>query len=76
MKNENYYEMLPEIRTVNGIVLHRIRATRDNAHVSAGTVGGFIENPRNLIGDAWIADDACVYGGASVACGALAYENA
>lgn len=60
MKNENCYEMLPETRTVNGVVLHRIRATRDNAHVPAGTVGGFIESPHNLIGDAWIADDACV----------------
>ena len=62
MKNEVYYEMLPETRIVNGVTLHRIRAIIDNAHVPAGTVGGFIESSHNLIGDAWIADDACVYG--------------
>lgn len=51
-------------KTVNGHVLHRIRAIRDIGHIKAGTIGGYIESTKNLStgGDCWVGEDAMVYG--------------
>ena len=58
------------LETECGLVLHRIRALRDipGHGVTAGDLGGWIESERNLAqsGDAWVADDARVFGAAQV----------
>ncbi len=52
----------------DGRTLTRVIAERDFGNVKEGTVGGFIEDTRNLSydGDCWIADDAAVFDGARV----------
>ena len=62
-----HYEFTGETK-VNwaGVTLHRIRATRDMPRffVSAGEEGGWIEDTKNLSGDAWVFGDARVFGDA------------
>lgn len=73
---ERKYEFTDEIKYIGGVKLHRIRATEDNAHVPAGTLGGWIEKPWNMLGDAWVADEGCVYGDAAISSGALVSGHA
>jgi len=79
---DHKYKLTDEIKYIGDVKLHRIRATEDNAHVPAGTLGGWIEKPWNLWGDAWVTDEGCVYGNAVVCDNALisghaqVYENA
>ena len=69
---------------ISGHKLTRIRALVDLPQhgVKAGDRGGYIEREYNLIDEAWVADDACVYGNARVCDSALirdlahVYENA
>ena len=60
------YEFTDETITVNGIILHRIKAVIDfdRFGVKAGDLGGFIEVEANLShdGDAWVYGDALVSG--------------
>ena len=69
--NGKKYELLQD-RTIEwrGRTLYRICALRDFGSVHAGDVGGYIECEHNLSqdGDAWVCDDARVYGNAQV-CG-------
>lgn len=69
-----HFEFVPgdTIEIAPGKVLHRIRATVDiEIHgVKKGDLGGYIESPENLDGQAWVADYAKVYGDAKV------YDNA
>ena len=63
------YELTNETKTLaGGTVLHRIRALRDIPRfgVKAGELGGFVEGENNLSqdGDAWVFDNAEVYGNA------------
>ena len=64
------YEFTDETITINGIILHRIKAVIDfdRFGVKAGDLGGFIEVEANLShdGDAWVSGDALVYGNALV----------
>ena len=62
------YELTEETTNIFGKTLHRIRATRDFSNVHAGDLGGFIEDERNLSHDenAWVGDEALVYGNALV----------
>ena len=66
----------------DGHKLFRIECTKDFAEIKAGTLGGYIEKEENLIGNAWISDDAKVYdkahvyGNANVSCRACVYGNA
>lgn len=61
-------------QTPSGVTLHRIRATRhiytlDGETVAPGDCGGWIEKEENLPqdgGEAWVSDEACVYGHAVV----------
>lgn len=64
----NKYELTDQSKTVNGHVLHRIRALRDFAGVNAGDLGGWIEDEDNLSseGNAWVCGNARVYGNAWV----------
>lgn len=65
-----YYELTNETLEHNGVVLHRIRATRDFENqgqvIKAGTLGGWVENDENIRGNSWVADEAKVYGCATV----------
>lgn len=51
-----------------GLVLHQIIAKRDFGEIKAGTLGGFIEDTRNLsqTGHCWLTRDAICYGLASI----------
>ena len=73
-----HYEFTGETKEVFGVTLHRIRATRDlpNFGVRTGAVGGWIEHTGNLAGNAWVADEAKVFGNAKVYENALVSDNA
>ena len=64
------YELTDETKEIGGITLHRIRALMDISRygVRAGDIGGWIEAESNLsqYGNAWVSDDARVYGNAKV----------
>lgn len=62
------YELTEETFTVFGKTLYRIRAVRDFGSVKTGEFGGYIEKEENLshFGNAWISDNARVYGNAEV----------
>ena len=68
------------LETECGLVLHRIRALRDIPEhgVTAGDLGGWIESERNLAqsGNAWVSDDARVFGAAQVYGNARVYGDA
>ena len=63
--------------TVDGHILHRIRALRNFATVKPGDLGGYIESESNLSheGNCWAYDDAQVYENAHVYEDAWVCEN-
>lgn len=74
------YEFTDETITINGIILHRIKAVIDfdRFGVKAGDLGGFIETEANLShdGNAWVYGDALVYGNALVSENAWVFPDA
>lgn len=60
-----------------GHKLFRIRAIRSFNGVNIGDLGGYIEKEANLShdNDAWISDNACVYGNARIYNNARIYDN-
>lgn len=77
------YEMTAAAMLCSGYVLHRICAAKDFTTVDGrvirqGDIGGWIQTETNLSQDdnCWIADNACVYGQASVKEDALVCQNA
>lgn len=71
MSEENppkYKMMLENKRICEGRTLYRVEALRDFGDVKKGTLGGYIEDTRNLsfYGNCWVADKACVFGQARV----------
>lgn len=67
------YELTEETKEINGVTLHRIKRIED------GVLGGFIEKEENLSqnrGNAWVEDEACVYGNARVFGNALVSNSA
>ena len=62
------YELTDDSITVMGHKLFRIRAIRSFNGVNVGDLGGYIEKEANLSHDdnAWISDNACVYGYARI----------
>lgn len=63
----NHFELTTETKkNAFGIKLHRIRCTRAVQNVKEGDLGGWIQKKRNLSGQAWIYDDAEVFGHAVV----------
>ena len=77
--NNKKYELLQD-QTIEwrGRTLYRICALRDFWSVHAGDVGGYIECERNLSqdGNAWVSDDARIYGNALVCGNARVYGDA
>ena len=84
METTKKYELSNITIEFNGVTLHRIKALKDFSNVKAGDLGGWVEKEDNLsqIDDAWIDENAKVYGNAQI-CGnvivfddAIIYDNA
>ena len=74
---DKHFKLTEETRVNEaGVTLHRIMATRDTRHAKAGEKGGFIEKEENLGGEAWVDNNAEVWGEAFVYCYAYVSGNA
>ena len=78
MKATKKYELSNETIVLNGVTLHRIKALKDFSDVKAGDLGGWVEKEDNLsqMGDAWVYENAEVYGNAKIHGDAEIYRNA
>lgn len=67
---QQYIELIPEtsMRNHHGVALHRIRAVKDMPWhgVVAGDLGGWVESLDNIQGEAWVSEDAQVFGNALI----------
>ena len=72
------FELTSETRVHLGKTLYRIKALISFRNVSAGDLGGFVEKEENLdqSGNAWVCDNAMVYGNAWVSGNAWVCDNA
>ena len=74
---EKHFKLTEETKVNKaGVTLHRIEATRDTRHAKAGEKGGFVEREDNLGGEAWVDNNAEVWGEAFVYCYAYVSGNA
>ena len=69
--------MTDEIKIVNGVTLHRIKALISFDDIKKGEIGGWIEKEENLDhhGNAWVSGNAWVWGDAWVSGDAMAFGN-
>lgn len=76
--NKKKYKLTADTRTYLGRNLYRIKALTSFGDVNAGDLGGYIESENNLSqeGNAWVYDDAWVFGDAKVFDNAWVYGNA
>lgn len=72
----SHYRMMNDCKVVNGITLRKVKLVRDCEWGSEGDEGGYIERESNLQGNAWVKDDAVIYGEAKVYGNALIYGTA
>jgi hypothetical protein len=72
------YELTDKTIQHNGKTLYRIKALVDMPlhGVKTGDLGGFIEKYENLQGNAWVSDDAQVFGNAKVSGYARVFDYA
>ena len=72
------FKLTDDTIVIDGITLHRIKALRSFGNVIKGSLGGWVEKEENLsqLGDAWIDENAKVYGNAIVYDNAKVYEDA
>lgn len=72
------YKLTNDTKIVNGVTVHRIVALKSFDSVSKGELGGWIEKESNLSqsGEAWVTDDAVVYGNAIIVGDAKVSGNA
>src|ERR1700748_1869101 len=70
------YVMTDEELVSQGVTLYCVKATRSFSYVKEGDLGGWIEKLSNLGPDAWVDENAKVYGEAKVVGGALFLGNA
>lgn len=74
---EKHFELTTEVKENEyGVVLHRIRATRDSLYAKEGQLGGWVESEKNLYDNAWVADNAEVFGKAIVTGNAIVAGDA
>jgi carbonic anhydrase/acetyltransferase-like protein (isoleucine patch superfamily) len=81
---ERNYKFTNETKTIihpiigEEVVLHQIQATEDMSqhNIKKGDIGGWIQSYDNLKGDAWVGDDAKVFGCAKVFGDARVFDNA
>lgn len=71
-----HFKLTRESKKVDGHILYRIKATVDSLHAKKGDLGGWVESIHNLYFNAWITDEACVYGNARIYGNALIYGDA
>ena len=84
INNQNYnimekkhFELTAETKVnVFGITLFRIKATVKTKYADIGDIGGWVESPENLSGNAWVYGDAEVSGNARVSGDARVYGDA
>ncbi len=69
--------MTDEIKIVNGVTLHRIKALISFDDIKKGEIGGWLEKEENLDhhGNAWVCDDAWVRGNERVTSNTVVSEN-
>ena len=60
----------------SGITLFRVKLTAECKWGHPGDLGGWVENPNNIRGNAWVFDDAQVSGNAQVYGNAVISGNA
>ena len=72
------YELTSETKVINGVEVHRIKALNSFGNIKKGELGGWIESEKNLsqYGDAWVDDNAMVFGYATVRGDATVCGNA
>ena len=72
------FELTSDFKMYLGMKLFRIKALVDFGNVKAGDLGGYIEKEKNLShnGNAWVSDNAWVYGDGRVSGDAQVYDNA
>lgn len=72
------YELTDDAITVEGRMLHRIKALKSFSKVEEGELGGYVEKEDNLdqSGNAWVSGDAWVCGDAWVSGDARVSGNA
>ena len=76
-KMDKHFKLTEEtIVNKAGHTLHRIEATRDTRHAKAGEKGGFVEKESNLADEAWVADEARLYGYSYAGGQACIYDKA
>jgi len=78
MSNKKY-ALTSETKTAaNGAMLYRIKALRTFGCIEKGWLGGFVEKESNLShdGEAWVFDDAMVFGNAHVCCDSQVRDDA
>ena len=73
---EKHFKLTEETIEWQGHTLHRIQATRNCYWTNAGEKGGFVESEDNLRNEAWVADNAKVWGSAYLYDRSLACDNA
>ena len=64
---KKHFELTVETKVnVSGITLFRIKATVKTKYADIGDIGGWVESPENLSGNAWVYGNAWVSGDARV----------
>lgn len=78
LEKNKKYTLTTESKIVSGIKLFRIEALISFGKITIGDKGGWIEKEENLSqnGNAWVYDNACVFGNAWVSDDAWVYGNA
>ena len=76
--NDRKYDFTGITKNHNGHILHQIIALKDFGDVKRGDIGGWIEVEDNLShkDNAWVYDDAMVFGNALVCDNTRVYGNA
>ena len=72
------YELTSETKVINGVELHRIKALNSFGNIKKGELGGWIESEKNLsqYENAWVGENAMVFGKAWVGGNATVDNNA
>lgn len=75
---EKKYMLTDETKVIDGRTLHRVKALKDFGDIEAGSLGGFIEKEENLSQEreAWVNENACVFGYAQIYDNAQIFGNA
>ena len=68
MKTTKKFKLTDNVNEFNGIRVYQIKALRNFGNVTKGDLGGWVEKEENLsqIDDAWIDENAVVFGNAYV----------